>query len=245
MRLDRYLVDLGYFESRNRAIEAVRSGKVMINGHTVNKPSHKVSDSDKIKVTQDKYYISRAAKKLEGFLDSHPLNIAGKEALDIGSSTGGFTQILLERGAASVDCVDVGCDQLHGNLRADKKVSVYEQTDIRDFYTDKKYEIIVSDVSFISLLHILPSIDRLAAEGADIVLLFKPQFEVGKDTKRDSKGVVTDQAAINAAMKRLESAANKLGWKLAHKTPSTITGKEGNRETVYHFVISRTPQTHS
>ncbi len=234
MRLDKYLVEHGYFESRNRAIEAVRSGKVTVNGHKT-KASYKVSQNDHIEISDEKFYVSRAAKKLEGFLDSYPLNIAGKEALDIGSSTGGFTQILLERGVASVDCVDVGRDQIHSSLRADERVSVYEQTDIREFDTDKQYGVIVSDVSFISLLHILPSIDRLAAQEADIVLLFKPQFEVGKDTKRDSKGVVTDQAAIDAAMQRFETAAADLGWQLVHKTPSTVTGKEGNLEMVYHY----------
>ena len=233
MRLDTYLVERGYFESRNRAAEAIKSGSVTLNGRRA-KPSAAVQNTDTIDVQTAKYYVSRAARKLEGFFAEHPVPVAGKRCLDIGSSTGGFTQILLEHGAASVDCVDVGRDQLHDSLRQDPRVGVHEQTDIRDFEA-APYEVIVSDVSFISLLHILPAVDRLAAPGAQIVLLFKPQFEVGREARRDSRGVVTDEAAIDAAMARFEAAANGMGWRLETQTPSTLTGKEGNREWVYHF----------
>ncbi len=233
MRLDRYLVERGHFESRNRAAEAIKAGTVTLNGHPA-KPSTVVQDADSVEITEAKYYISRAARKLEGFLREHPVAIAGRRCLDIGSSTGGFTQILLEQGAASVDCVDVGRDQLHDSLRQDPRVGVYEQTDIRDFEA-APYEVIVSDVSFISLLHILPAVDRLAVERADIVLLFKPQFEVGREARRDSRGVVADEAAIAEAMGRFETAAQTLGWKMKVKTPSILAGKEGNREWVYWF----------
>jgi 23S rRNA (cytidine1920-2'-O)/16S rRNA (cytidine1409-2'-O)-methyltransferase len=114
---------------------------------------------------------------------------------------------------------------------------VYEQTDIRDFHTDSPYEVIVSDVSFISLLHILDTIDRLAERDAHIVLLFKPQFEVGRKAARDSRGVVTDDAAIQVAMERFEAAASRLGWSLQRKSPSPVAGKEGNREWGYLFRV--------
>jgi len=239
MRLDKYLVDRGDFESRNRAIEAIKTGRVTLNGHPA-KPSATVNDTDTVEVESAKYYVSRAARKLEGFLAEHPLYVMARRALDIGSSTGGFTQILLEKGVRSVDCVDVGRDQLHTSLRRDPRVAVHEQTDIRDFAPSKRFDLIVSDVSFISLLHILESVDRLAASGADIVLLFKPQFEVGREAKRDSKGVVTDKAAIAEAMARFEVATAELGWSLQEKVPSSVVGKEGNREWVYWF--NNTPQ---
>ena len=241
MRLDKYLVEQGYFESRNRAIEAIKAGEVLLDSHTP-KPSSLVKETSVIEVKTGKYYVSRAARKLEEFLGEYPASIAGRRCLDIGSSTGGFTQILLEQGAETVDCVDVGRDQLHDSLRSDKRVDVHEQTDIRDFDAPP-FEVIVSDVSFISLLHVLEAVDRLAAPSADIILLFKPQFEVGREAKRDSKGVVTDKAAIVKAMERFEIATAELGWRMCQKTPSSIVGKEGNWEWVYWF--NNTPQTPS
>jgi 23S rRNA (cytidine1920-2'-O)/16S rRNA (cytidine1409-2'-O)-methyltransferase len=235
MRIDRYLVTNGYFESRNQALEAIKSGKVTIGLRPV-KPSHKVTIADCIQISDEKFYVSRAALKLKGYLANNPLDITGRKALDIGSSTGGFTEVLLEYGASSVDCVDVGSNQLHQSLRDNPKIRVYEQTDIRHFQSADRYELIVSDVSFISLLHILPHIERLASKHCDIILLFKPQFEVGKDAKRDKKGVVTDEIAINTAIERFEQAADELGWKLHNKVKSTISGKEGNLETVYRFM---------
>jgi 23S rRNA (cytidine1920-2'-O)/16S rRNA (cytidine1409-2'-O)-methyltransferase len=159
-----------------------------------------------------------------------------KRALDIGSSTGGFAQIVLENGVASLSCVDVGKDQLHISLRNDVRVSVYEETDIRAFETETPFEIITCDVSFISILQIIHDIDRLAAEGTDIVILYKPQFEVGKDVKRDSRGVVQDQDAIARRKEAFEAEALKLGWKEEAQAESAVSGKEGNVEFLYHFV---------
>jgi len=236
MRLDKYLVETGHFESRNRAIEAIKSGRVTVNGRP-SKPSTSVAHTDNVTVEEARYYVSRAARKLEGYLEQYPIELRGKYALDVGSSTGGFTQILLEQGVSGVDCVDVGRDQLHASLRTDERVRVHEETDIRVFESDRRYDVIVSDVSFISLLHILEPIDRLAGDRADIVLLFKPQFEVGREAKRDRKGVVTDEAAIAEAMARFEAATAELGWSMRHKVPSTLAGKEGNVEWVYWFLV--------
>ncbi len=235
MRLDKYLVETARFESRNRAIEAIKSGQIKVNGHPA-KPSTSVTETDTVIVEEARYYVSRAAQKLEGYLEQYPIDLRGKYALDVGSSTGGFTQILLEHGVAGVDCVDVGRDQLHVSLRSDERVRVYEETDIRTFDPDRCYDVIVSDVSFISLLHVIEPIDRLAAEGAQIILLFKPQFEVGRTARRDRRGVVTDEAAIAEAMERFETATGALGWKMLHKVPSTLAGKEGNVEWVYGFL---------
>ena len=237
MRLDNILVSMGLIESRNKAQEAIKRGIITVNGNIIKKPSFKVAKSDEILLTEDRLFVSRAAMKLDGFLKDIDLNIRGKVALDIGSSTGGFTQVLLDRGVESVDAVDVGTNQLHHTLRDDSRVRVYEQTDIRDFDAGYRYDLIVSDISFISLNLVLSHIDRLAKEKADIILLFKPQFEVGKDIKRDKKGVVTDEKAIEEAKSKFLKNVTSLGWQIIYSADSIISGKEGNIERVYYFKV--------
>jgi 23S rRNA (cytidine1920-2'-O)/16S rRNA (cytidine1409-2'-O)-methyltransferase len=234
MRLDKYLVDEGYYESRNRANDAIKAGLVMVDGKKP-KPSVKIDESMVVEVENAKFYVSRAARKLEDFLAEYSVDMKDKRALDVGSSTGGFAQIVLENGVATLDCVDVGKDQLHISLRENDKVSLHEETDIRDFESEEKFELITCDVSFISVLKIIDDIDRLAVEGTDIVILYKPQFEVGKDVKRDSKGVVQDLDAIARRKEEFEAEAKKLGWEEKYQTESKVTGKEGNQEYLYHF----------
>ena len=235
MRLDKYLVEEGYFESRNRANDAIKAGKVKINGK-VAKASAKIDENASVEVEDEKFYVSRAARKLENFLAEHPMEFKGKSALDIGSSTGGFAQIVLENGVAVLSCVDVGKDQLHISLRDHEKLSLHEGTDIREFQSDDAFELITCDVSFISILQITDDIDRLAGEGTDIVILYKPQFEVGKEVKRDSRGVVQDIDAIARRKEEFESQTEKLGWRLKYQALSQVQGKEGNQEYLYHFV---------
>jgi len=234
MRLDKYLVDEGYYESRNRANDAIKAGLVTMDGKKP-KASAKVDENTVVEVKDAKFYVSRAARKLEDFLAEYAVNMKDKRALDVGSSTGGFAQIVLENGVATLDCVDVGKDQLHISLRENDKVSLHEETDIRDFESEEKFELITCDVSFISVLKIIDDIDRLAVEGTDIVILYKPQFEVGKDVKRDSKGVVQDLDAIARRKEEFEAEAKKLGWEEKYQTESKVTGKEGNQEHLYHF----------
>jgi len=238
MRLDKYLVEEGYYESRNRANDAIKAGLVLVDGKKA-KASAKVDENTVVEVEDSKFYVSRAARKLENFLDEHPVQMQGKRALDIGSSTGGFAQIVLENGVATLDCVDVGSDQLHISLRENKKISLHEETDIREYQNDEDFEVITCDVSFISILQITNDIDRLAAKGTDIVILYKPQFEVGKDVKRDSKGVVQDVDAIARRKEAFEAEAKKLGWEEVYQAESKVTGKEGNQEYLYHFVKMR------
>ncbi len=237
-RLDIYLLEQGLFQSRNKAAEAIRAGWVRVDDRIVTKPSFRVAKEANICLEGISHYVSRSAQKLLGYLREYPFQIEGKYCLDIGSSTGGFTQVLLEEGALGVDAVDVGSDQLHPILRADKRVRSFEQTDIRDFDAGVRYSLIVSDLSFISLRYILPSISRLAKRGADVVLLFKPQFEVGKEAKRNRRGVVEDSKAISEAMARFEAQSSSLGLEFLRKMPSLLAGKEGNQEWIYHF---RTP----
>lgn len=238
MRLDKYLVTHGHYESRNRAIDAIRSGKVTVDGE-VAKPSQKIDDSRVVEVASEKFYVSRAAKKLENFLTEYSVDTVGKVALDIGSSTGGFAQILLEGAVGSLDCVDVGRDQLHTSLRNDNRLSLHEETDIRAYKSTNKFALITCDVSFISILQIVEDIDRLAQKDTDIIILYKPQFEVGRLAKRDSKGVVKDQDAINTKKDEFMDIAKSLGWGLEYHTQSKIAGREGNIEYFFHFIKLR------
>ena len=237
MRLDKYLVEEGYFESRNRAHDAIKAGKVKVDGK-LPKASAKIDENSSVEVEDEKFYVSRAARKLENFLAEYPMDFKGLRALDIGSSTGGFAQIVLENGVASLSCVDVGSDQLHISLRQNDKVTLFEETDIREFKSEEGFELVTCDVSFISILKITTDIDRLSRNATDIIILYKPQFEVGKDVKRDSKGVVQDVDAIVRRKEAFEEAAKKLGWELKYQAFSKVAGKEGNQEYLYHFVKS-------
>ena len=232
MRLDKYLVEKGYFESRNRALDAIKRGKVFVNGQLA-KASMKCDANSNIDIDQEKFYVSRSAKKLELFLEEYPLILEGKRAVDVGSSTGGFVQILLENGVKSVACVDVGTNQLHHSLRENNRVDIFEETDVRAFKPTEPFDLLTCDVSFISIVQIMEAIDRLSSN--EMILLFKPQFEVGRNVKRDSRGVVVDKKAILEAQNRFEAKAQELKWELVYKTTSKLTGKLGNIEYVYYF----------
>ena len=235
MRLDKYLVEQSYFQSRNRANEAIKNKKVKVDGK-IAKASTPIDTNSTIEVEDEKFYVSRAGRKLESFLDEYPLDLKDKIALDIGSSTGGFAQILLEHSVASLVCVDVGKNQLHISIKQNPKVDIHEETDIREFESQNHFEIITCDVSFISILKIITDIDRLANHNTDIIILYKPQFEVGKDVKRDTKGVVQDIDAIARRKEEFEAKAVELNWRLKEQAPSKLKGKEGNLECLYWFL---------
>lgn len=232
-RLDNYLVEKKIVDSRNKAQTIIKEGLVSVNTKVIKKSSFKVEEDDDVSVQVYKQYVSRAAYKLLEFLEELSLDVTNKVALDIGSSTGGFTEVLLERGVSEVSAVDVGTEQLHKSLREDKRVHVYESCDIRVFESKKKFDLVVSDVAFISLLYIIDDVDRLASD--EIILLFKPQFEVGREAKRDKNGVVLDTKAIKNAMQKFEDACDLKNWTLVQKSPSKLTGKEGNLEYCYYF----------
>ncbi|MDF1874571.1 TlyA family RNA methyltransferase [Sulfurimonas sp. SAG-AH-194-I05] len=232
-RLDNYLVENDYIDSRNKAQALIKSGLVSVNNKVIKKSAFKVEVGDTVHVQEHDDYVSRAAYKLKAFLEEISLNVAGMTALDIGSSTGGFTQVLLEKDIKEVSAVDVGKDQLHKRIKEDTRVHSYESCDIRNFKSDTIFDLVVSDVSFISLLYILDDVDRLAC--GKIILLFKPQFEVGREAKRDNHGVVLDSKVIEEAMFRFEEACALKEWILVQKSPSQLTGKEGNLEYCYYF----------
>lgn len=234
MRLDKYIFEKFDLQSRNKALELIKEGKVLVNGKTILKPSFFVEDDFHVEVNTEQFYVSRSANKLKFFLEEiEGIELKGLTALDIGSSTGGFTQILLESGVKKVTCVDVGSNQLHESLKKNEKIEFFENCDIRDFKDKKGFDIVTCDVSFISVNDILEDIDRLSNK--KIIVLFKPQFEVGKNVKRDSHGVVKSIHEIDHAKKRFEANCTSLGWKLIYSNASQIKGKKGNTEELYYF----------
>ena len=236
MRLDIYLTQRYDIQSRNKAHELIKSKKIKINGVIITKPSFKIEDNDvKIEILEDKFYVSRAANKLKYFLEElkTKINLKDKIALDIGSSTGGFTQILLENDIKSIDCVDVGSNQLHELIKHDNRITCIENMDIRKFNSTFKYDIVTCDVSFISIHNILEDINRLALK--DIIILFKPQFEVGREVKRNRAGVVQDKKAMLLQRDNFIGATLKLGWNLVYSNPSQLKGKDGNEEELFYF----------
>ncbi len=235
MRLDNYLYKHGFTDSRNRAKELILNKKVSVNSSIITKASFNVDNNLplNIEILQESIYVGRGAEKLKYFLLSNKIDIKNRRCLDVGSSTGGFVQILLENGAAFVTAVDVGTGQLHRLLKQDRRVCSVEQTDIRDFVTDELFDVVTCDVSFVGIEYIMKDLDRLSRK--DIIILFKPQFEVGKDVKRNKKGVIKDQKAIESAIKKFQSQTYEYGWKLIAKEYCKIKGKEGNAEIFYHF----------
>ncbi|RXJ97610.1 TlyA family rRNA (cytidine-2'-O)-methyltransferase [Arcobacter sp. CECT 8986] len=235
MRLDQYLTKNSEIQSRNKATELIKSNKIKVNEVIVSKPSFIIENPDlvKIEILEEDFFVSRAAYKLKYFLDEINIDLENKNALDIGSSTGGFTQILLLNKVKKVSCVDVGSNQLHEKIKENKKIKFFENTDIRDFNSDEIFEIVTCDVSFISIHNILNDINRLSKD--KIIILFKPQFEVGKNVKRDKKGVVKDKNAINLARKKFIDETISLNWKLIYNSKSKLQGKDGNEEELFYF----------
>ena len=234
MRLDLYLTQTFNIQSRNKALELIKSDKVKIDGAIISKPSFNVEQNHKVEILEDDFYVSRAAYKLKYFLQElKHFDLKNKNTLDIGSSTGGFTQILLENNVSKVSCVDVGSNQLHERIKHNAKINFFENTDIRNFKSEDIFEIVTCDVSFISILHIIEDINRLSSK--DIIILFKPQFEVGTNVKRDKKGVVKDKNAIIKSREKFLDYTQNLKWKLNYASMSKLQGKDGNEEELFYF----------
>ena len=237
-RLDQALEVRGLTPSRARARDAILRGTVEVNGVVATKPHQPVGEADIITLYDPAAgYVSRAALKLIAGLDAGGIDPAGRVCLDLGSSTGGFTQVLLERGARHVYAVDVGHDQLHQSLRNDSRVTSLEGVNGRDLTVElipEPVELVVSDVSFVSILKVIFPALVLCAPQAEAVILIKPQFEVGRDNVGKG-GIVTDEAAIAEAIERITTAMADAGWEHRFSVPSPIAGGDGNRETVAGF----------
>jgi 23S rRNA (cytidine1920-2'-O)/16S rRNA (cytidine1409-2'-O)-methyltransferase len=235
MRLDLYLAKYYNIQSRNKANELIKNKKVKVNNKIITKPSFKINDKNiNLEILEENVYVSRSALKLKYFLfELTDLVLENKIALDIGSSAGGFTQILLENKIKNITCVDVGSNQLHNLIKNDNRIIIKENQDIRDFKSDIKFDIVVCDVSFISIHNIIKSIDNLASK--DIIILFKPQYEVGKNIKRNKNGVVQDKKAIQIQRDKFINKTLDLKWNLRHSSLSKISGKNGNIEELFYF----------
>jgi 23S rRNA (cytidine1920-2'-O)/16S rRNA (cytidine1409-2'-O)-methyltransferase len=237
-RLDVALVDRGLAPSRERARALILGGHVTIDGQVVSKAGAPVKPDARIELaTPDHPYVGRGGVKLAGALDAFGIDPAGRRALDVGASTGGFTDVLLRRGAVSVIAIDVGRGQLDWRLRSDPRVLVHEGVNARLLTPDDvphRVSLVVIDVAFISLRHILPALPPFLDSGADVVALVKPQFEAGRD-EVGKHGIVSDPAVHAAVIARVTEAAEACGLARVAMAPSAITGATGNQEFFLHL----------
>ena len=237
-RLDRLLVHHGLVASREAAVRTILAGGVLVDGAIVDKPARLVARGARIEIEQAAPFVSRAGEKLAAALDTFCINPCGLIALDVGCSTGGFTDCLLQRGVERVYAVDVGYGLIDWKLRQDPRVVLLERTNIR--YIDRllipdPVDLAVIDVSFISLTLVLPSIVPLLRDGGRAVALVKPQFEVGKG-QVGSGGIVRDEAQRRAVTEKVISVAGRLGLEASGVLDSPVKGRKGNQEILVSFV---------
>ena len=238
VRLDQLVFDLGYTESRERAKTTIMSGLVFVNGQRADKPGMPVAPDSKIEVRGEAIpFVSRGGFKLDKALKVFPVDPAGKNCIDCGASTGGFTDVLLQHGAAKVYAVDVGYGQLAWKLRNDPRVINLERTNLRYVTAEQipeRLDLAVMDVSFISIKLVLPTVRDLLLPGADLICLIKPQFEAGRE-EVGKKGVVRDAAVHEEVLQNFIELVGSLGFALKNLTYSPVKGPEGNIEYLLHL----------
>jgi 23S rRNA (cytidine1920-2'-O)/16S rRNA (cytidine1409-2'-O)-methyltransferase len=233
-RIDALLVERGLFESRAKARAAIEAGGVTVAGAPVTRAAQMVDSAAEIQAAPAHPYVGRGALKLAHALSLWPIEVAGRVCLDVGASTGGFTEVLLQAGAGRVHAVDVGRGQLHPRLAGDARVVSLEGVDARTLTAEwfgEAPQLIVCDVSFIGLAKVLPAALALAAPGADLVALVKPQFEVGRE-RVGKGGVVRDEAARAKAIAGVRTFLEGAGWRVQGEAPNPIPGGDGNAETL-------------
>lgn len=238
-RADKMLVALGHFESRASAQAAIAAGRVKVDGQPLRKPSDMIARNAAIEAAPAHPYVSRGGLKLAHALNTFGIDVAGKTCLDLGASTGGFTDVLLQAGAAHVTAIDVGHGQLHSRISSDVRVKAFEGLNARDLtigHLQAPPDIIVCDLSFVSLHKVLPVPLSLSDPGAILIALFKPQFEVGPENVGKG-GMVTNQEAVDGALAAFPVFLAEHGWKADPPISSPIEGGDGNRE--YLFMASR------
>lgn len=239
MRLDTYLAERGMAQSRTRASELIKKGFVYINGRTATKPSAEVLDADTVKLeSTEREYVSRAAKKLEHAKSIFKLEFSGLRAVDLGASTGGFCQILLEGGVSELYAIDIGHAQLHESIARDERVHVLEGVNAR--YIDQttvggKADIVTADLSFISQTLVFEAISRVLKNNGVYVGLIKPQFEAGRE-KLGKNGIIKDKKVHADVIERVIAEANEHGLVCMGLTPSPIYGGDGNREFLAYYI---------
>ena len=231
IRLDNLLVDRKMVESRSQAESYIKLSKITVDGVKRTKPGFFVDVDSELKILQRVQYVSRAGLKLESVAKTMRINFRNKTVLDVGSSTGGFTDYSLRNGANKVIAVDVGTDQLHPKLRLNKKVELHEKTDIRNFKTDQKIDVVVIDVSFISIKEILPSVVNLSNKNTKIVAMVKPQFEAGRNGTVN--GVVKNNSYRRKILQDFENWCRSNNLYIENKRDSEVKGTKGNQERFY------------
>ncbi len=242
IRLDILLCGKGFVETRSRARQLIKAEYVLVNGRVCKKSGFLVDENDSVEVLESPFiYVSRGGVKLKRAVDFFKIDLRDKICLDIGSSTGGFSDCMLKEGASRVYCVDVGSGQLHQSLRDNKRIFVFENTDIRDFKTDVQFDFVAVDVSFISIKLILPKIFRLLRSYGEAVVLIKPQFEVGPGVVK--KGIVKDKEKIDDVLSRTKLFCEDAGFEVLGIVCSPIKGKEGNIEYLMHLKPSSSKLT--
>lgn len=237
-RLDVLLVERGLVGSRERARAVILAGHVRVEGQVVSKAGTPVADAAHVELaTPDHPYVGRGGLKLAHALDVFAIAVSGRRGLDIGASTGGFTDVMLQRGARDVVALDVGHNQLDWKLRSDPRVLVREGVNARTLTSadvPHLVDLVTMDVSFISLSYILPEVPKFLAPDADVVALVKPQFEAGREDVGKG-GIVSDPAVHERVVARVTSDAEALGFERCGLTPSPITGATGNKEFLIHL----------
>lgn len=231
IRLDNLLVDRKMVESRSQAESYIKLGKITVDGVKRTKPGFFVDVNSELKILQQVQYVSRAGLKLESVAKKMRINFRDKTVLDVGSSTGGFTDYSLKNGAKKVIAVDVGTKQLHPKLRLNKKVELHEKTDIRNFKTDQKIDVVVIDVSFISIKEILPSVVNLSNKNTKIVAMVKPQFEAGRNGTVN--GIVKNNSYRRKILQDFENWCRSNNLYIENKRDSEVKGTKGNQERFY------------
>ncbi|MCL2696734.1 MAG: TlyA family RNA methyltransferase [Oscillospiraceae bacterium] len=223
-------------ESRNKAQSLILSGNVTADGKVITKPSALFSEEARIEIVSALKYVGRAGYKLETAAEAFGIDFTGLVCLDAGAAAGGFTDLMLQKGARKVYAVDVGENQLHDSLRANSRVIVFEKQDIRTFISNELYEnidFITADLSFISLKLIIPGFGRFLKPGGRCVVLIKPQFEIGK--RHIKNGVITDRKLINDVVRDTESFISESGYELIGTVPSKLNEKGRNNEFLCYF----------
>lgn len=230
-RLDSIVLAKGLVVSRSQAESFIKLGKVTVNGKAVTRAGTLVSDVDDIKLTATEQYVSRAGLKLASVAQKLQLNFKDKVVLDVGSSTGGFTDFALRNGARKVIAVELGTNQLHPSLHGDPRIELHEKTDIRNFKTDQNIDIVVADVSFISLREILPAVKKMTHKTTQIAVMVKPQFEA-RQSQVTHKGVIKNERVRRDILADFEEWARQ-HFVLQHKADSDVAGAKGNKERFY------------
>jgi 23S rRNA (cytidine1920-2'-O)/16S rRNA (cytidine1409-2'-O)-methyltransferase len=231
-RLDQQTARLGLVQSRSQAESYIKLGQVKVNGKVITKPGFEVRESDLIDVIAAEQYVSRAALKLASVASALRLDFTDQIVLDVGSSTGGFTDYALKHGARQVIAVEIGTDQLHPSLRGNPRIELHEKTDIRDFRTDRQIDLVVADVSFVSLRELLPAIAKLSGRQTLIAAMVKPQFEASASSTLKHKGVIKNDKLRRDILKDFEAWA-QVSFVILGKADSEVSGAKGNRERFY------------